>query len=44
MTENERNKIFNQWLAKHEGLLFKVIRAYVFTLQDRENLFQEVAV
>ncbi|MFT6828750.1 MAG: RNA polymerase sigma-70 factor (ECF subfamily) [Roseivirga sp.] len=44
MTESERNKIFDQWLAKHKGLLFKVIRAYAFTPQDREDLFQEVAL
>lgn len=44
MTESERNKIFDQWLAKHKGLLFKVIRAYAFTAQDREDLFQEVVL
>lgn len=44
MTESERNKIFDQWLAKHKGLLFKVVRAYAFTAQDREDLFQEVVL
>ncbi len=44
MIESERNKIFDQWLARHKGLLFKVVRAYAFTPQDREDLFQEVVL
>jgi RNA polymerase sigma-70 factor (ECF subfamily) len=44
MTESEQNSVFEQWLAQHKGLLFKVIRAYAFTSQDREDLFQEIAL
>ncbi|MFT6216590.1 MAG: RNA polymerase sigma-70 factor (ECF subfamily) [Roseivirga sp.] len=44
MIESERNRIFDHWLGKHKGLLFKVIRAYAFTAQDREDLFQEIVL
>lgn len=44
MTEHERNQIFDHWLSLHKGLLFKVIRAYAFTAEDREDLFQEITI
>lgn len=43
MKEREQSKIFESWLADHPGLLFKVVRAYAFTKEDREDLFQEIA-
>ena len=42
MKENEQQKIFKSWLDQHKGLLFKVLRAYAFTPEDREDLFQEI--
>lgn len=38
----ERQRIFEGWMREHQGLLFKVIRAYAFTPTDREDLFQEI--
>jgi RNA polymerase sigma-70 factor, ECF subfamily len=43
MDEHEQRQILNEWLERHQGLLFKVVRAYAFTPQDREDLFQDVA-
>lgn len=43
MDRETQRKILDDWLERHSGLLFKVIRAYAFTPHDREDLFQEVA-
>jgi len=43
MKEREQQKIFTSWLDQHKGLLFKILRAYAFTQEDREDLFQEIA-
>jgi len=44
MTEQQQNEVFNDWLHKHKAILFKVVRAYGFDLEDQEDLFQEIAV
>lgn len=44
MLDSERNHIFEDWLAAHKGILFKVVRAYAFEHADRQDLFQEVAI
>lgn len=42
MDEAEQKRIFDEWLAAHRRLLFKVVHAYAFTAHDREDLFQEI--
>lgn len=42
--DSERNRLFNEWLGSHKGILFKVVHAYAFEHADRQDLFQEVAV
>ena len=42
MDEHEQRRIFDDWVTRHRGLLFKVVRAYAFTPHDREDLFQEI--
>lgn len=42
MKPNEQQRIFEEWLAHHRGLLFKVIRAYAFNSHDQDDLFQEI--
>jgi RNA polymerase sigma-70 factor (ECF subfamily) len=42
MDETEQRRIFDDWLGRHKGLLFKVVHAYAFTAQDRDDLFQEI--
>ncbi|MDA1277235.1 MAG: sigma-70 family RNA polymerase sigma factor [Verrucomicrobia bacterium] len=44
MHDTERDRIFNEWLAGHKGILFKVVHAYAFEHSDRQDLFQEIAV
>lgn len=44
MKESEQRKIFNEWLDDHRALLFKVIRAYAFTTEDQNDLFQDVCI
>lgn len=43
MREDEQQRIFVEWLKSHEGLFFKVVRAYAFSPQDQEDLFQEIS-
>lgn len=43
MHHADQQRLFDQWIKNHRGLLFKVLRAYAFTLQDQEDLFQEIA-
>jgi RNA polymerase sigma-70 factor (ECF subfamily) len=43
MRKDDQQRIFDQWLSSHEGLFYKVVRAYAFTPQDQEDLFQEIA-
>ena len=42
MKPNEQQRIFEEWLTQHRGLLFKVLRAYAFTPHDQDDLFQEI--
>lgn len=42
MTDNEQQKIFHEWQDGYRALLFKIINAYAFNLDDQNDLFQEV--
>ena len=42
MLDNERERIFGEWLASHKGILFRVVHAYAFEHADRQDLFQEI--
>ena len=44
MKELQQQEVFKEWLSKHRGLLFKVLRAYAFNPEDREDLFQEITL
>jgi len=44
MDEITRKKIFDDWLSKHKGILFKIIRAYAFNPNDQDDLFQEISL
>ena len=44
MLDDERDRIFNDWLASHKGILFKVVHAYAFEHADRQDLFQEIVL
>jgi RNA polymerase sigma-70 factor (ECF subfamily) len=42
MRAEEQQRVFEEWLGSHRGLFFKVVRAYAFTPEDQEDLFQEI--
>ena len=42
MKPNEQQRIFEEWLNLHRGLLFKVVRSYAFNSHDQDDLFQEI--
>jgi RNA polymerase sigma-70 factor (ECF subfamily) len=44
VTEKEQRLIFEKWLSRHKALLFKVVRAYAFTVMDQDDLFQEITI
>jgi RNA polymerase sigma-70 factor (ECF subfamily) len=44
MQADDQQQLFDDWLKSHQGLFFKVVRAYAFTPQDQEDLFQEIAI
>lgn len=44
MTESEQQEIFQEWLNGYRALLFKIIRAYAFNIEDQNDLFQEISL
>ncbi len=42
MLINKQESIFKEWLAEHQGLMFKIIRAYTSTHQDGDDLLQNI--
>jgi len=44
VTENEQQHIFEEWLALHKGLIFRIVRAYAFKAMDQDDLFQEIII
>ncbi|WP_026375535.1 RNA polymerase sigma factor [Aestuariibacter salexigens] len=34
---------FEQWMSSHQGLIYKVIRAYTSTRADQDDLYQDIA-
>ncbi|MBS0660504.1 MAG: sigma-70 family RNA polymerase sigma factor [Verrucomicrobia bacterium] len=43
MTDSERLQLFQEWLGRHRGLIFKVVRAHARAASDQDDLFQEIA-
>lgn len=44
MDEARQKQIFDRWLSQHRGIFFKVVRAYAFSLNDQDDLFQEISL
>ena len=42
MLADKQGKLFKQWFGEHKGLVFKVVKAYAASPQDRDDLFQEI--
>jgi len=44
MTPDEQHRIFDLWIDQHKGLVFKVVHASTVTPEDRNDLFQDIAI
>ena len=44
MDKKTQKEILDNWLSQHKGILFKIIRAYAFSPNDQEDLFQEISL
>ncbi len=44
MDKGEQKRLFDEWLDRHTGLFFKVVRAYAFTPHEQDDLFQEISI
>jgi len=42
MADDKCETTFKHWLGEHQGLIFKVVRAYAATADDQDDLFQEI--
>jgi RNA polymerase sigma-70 factor (ECF subfamily) len=42
MQPDTQEKLFKQWLAEYDKLIFKVVRAYAVSPQDKDDLFQDI--
>ncbi|MEP1304370.1 MAG: RNA polymerase sigma factor [Balneola sp.] len=44
MDNKKQLDIFDLWINEFKPLLFKVVRAYAFTSNDQDDLFQEISI
>ncbi|MEP1032797.1 RNA polymerase sigma factor [Ekhidna sp.] len=44
MKESEQRKIFDEWLDGYRALLFKIIKAYAYSEDDQNDLFQDICI
>jgi RNA polymerase sigma-70 factor, ECF subfamily len=44
MSRSEQQRVFDNWMALHSGILFKAVRAFATSHHDREDLFQQIAL
>lgn len=44
MQTKERNKLFQELIEQHKGILFKVARTYCQNEEDRQDLVQEIMI
>jgi len=44
VTQKEQKQIFEEWLSLHKALIFKIVRAYAFTVTGQDDLFQEIII
>jgi RNA polymerase sigma-70 factor (ECF subfamily) len=40
--KNDRQEIFIRWLETYKGLMIRIVRANAKTVQDQDDLFQEI--
>lgn len=39
---DKQEEIFKQWLGEHKNLIFRLVKAYASSPQDRDDLFQQI--
>ena len=39
---DKQEKLFKQWLGEHNNLIFRLVKAYASSPQDRDDLFQQI--
>lgn len=44
MTSNTQDQIFKRWILEFKPLLFKIVRVYADSLEDENDLFQEIVI
>jgi len=44
MDQEQQQQIFDEWLSRHKGIVFKIVRAYAFSPHDQDDLFQEISL
>ncbi|RPI91368.1 MAG: RNA polymerase sigma factor [Chloroflexi bacterium] len=44
MDGRKQKQVFDEWLSRHKGIVFKIVRAYAFSPHDQEDLFQEISL
>lgn len=44
MTGTRQHIIFETWLKQYRALVFKIVRAYASSLEDQDDLFQEICI
>jgi RNA polymerase sigma-70 factor, ECF subfamily len=44
VTEKEQLVILEEWLGLHQGVIFKIVRAYALSAMDQDDLFQEIVI
>ncbi|WP_194776267.1 RNA polymerase sigma factor [Pararhodonellum marinum] len=44
MKEKEQKQIFEKWLIQYRALVFKIVKAYANSLEDQDDLFQEISI
>ncbi|MES1221792.1 MAG: RNA polymerase sigma factor [Bacteroidota bacterium] len=44
MKETEQKYIFEEWLNRHKGIIFKIVKAYSFDASGQDDLFQEIVI
>lgn len=42
MLAENQEALFTKWLDEHKGLIFRIVRAYAVSQEDRDDLFQEI--
>ena len=44
MTKQDQEQIFNEWIDEFKPLLFKITKVYARTIEDENDLFQEITI